>query len=358
MRRSGRAKTRCVKSCAVDSKDSARRRRAAIAASLGVSINDIDAALLALEAEGSAMRGQYRSCSHLTRAPSPEPRLLRRSGAPAACSHAFIATRSSGCARKSSRCRRATSCGSCSNGSESRRRAHAGPRLCSRCARTARRLRCARERLGNRTAADAHRRVRTGLARRAVPRRSHRLDAPRVAQRRRRTRRGAGAVDADRAACPQEYAPLVVDRGAARAPAADAEGAAGRRFHSRKRRVVLRRDRRARRPPAESGRRGARRARCAWPRELRQLRRLARTAAAFRSTSSDGKGRATKAPHRDLRHAGRGTMGAGAHGSAGRGARGSGQNQKIRSPTPAPSPAARARTRSSTSAARSCAAGA
>jgi ATP-dependent Lhr-like helicase len=45
---------------------------AAIAATLGVSINDIDAALLALEAEGAAMRGQYEAAAS---DPSPEPRV-------------------------------------------------------------------------------------------------------------------------------------------------------------------------------------------------------------------------------------------------------------------------------------------
>ena len=80
----------------------------ALAAAMQVPIDDVDAALLALEAEGFALRGVFEH-----REP---PRATSRSGASAACSRASIATRSSDCGLRSSRCMRATSSDSCSSG--------------------------------------------------------------------------------------------------------------------------------------------------------------------------------------------------------------------------------------------------
>ena len=82
---------------------------AALAESLGVPHSDIDIALLALEGEGFAMRGSFT------------PRRRRHAnGASAACWRASTATRSSACARRSSRSAAPISCASCSTGSTSR----------------------------------------------------------------------------------------------------------------------------------------------------------------------------------------------------------------------------------------------
>ena len=70
-RRNGRGRKRCAKSCAADSKGSARRPPARSPTSLGVSVADIDAALLALEAEGTAMRGNFEAADSPARRPEP-----------------------------------------------------------------------------------------------------------------------------------------------------------------------------------------------------------------------------------------------------------------------------------------------
>ncbi len=81
----------------------------ALAAALGLEASEIAAPLTALEAEGFALRGQFHA-----------RRRRARNGASGGCSRASTATRSAGCAPRSSRWRRATSCASCSSGSASR----------------------------------------------------------------------------------------------------------------------------------------------------------------------------------------------------------------------------------------------
>ena len=164
----------------------------ALAAPLGLEPDDIDAALVALEAEGFVMRGRFTPGA---------PTRTGASGASAGCSRASIATRSSGCAPRSSRSRRATSCASCSTGSVSTDETRMEgpdalplPLASSRASRP-------RRRLGDRDPAGAHRRLRAGLAGRPVPGRPHRLGAAGARRRQRlRPRRSAGAHHADHAA--------------------------------------------------------------------------------------------------------------------------------------------------------------
>ena len=104
--RHGRARTRWSRSCAAGSRGSGPVTQDALAAPLGLAPAEIAAALAALEAEGFAMRGRFT--------PGARP---RRNGASAGCWRASTATPSSGCAPRSSRWRRATSCASCSPGS-------------------------------------------------------------------------------------------------------------------------------------------------------------------------------------------------------------------------------------------------
>ena len=85
----------------------------ALAAPLGLTPDDIAAALAALESR------RLRDAR-----PLHAGRARPRNGASAACSRASTATRSSGCAPRSSRSRRATSCASCSPGSASRPTPH------------------------------------------------------------------------------------------------------------------------------------------------------------------------------------------------------------------------------------------
>ena len=87
---------------------------------------------------------------------------------------------------------------------------HAGTGRGAGRARSAGRIRCPRERLGNRSAARAHRGVRPGVARRAVPGRAHRLDATRDSRGRCRARRCAGPLDANRTTGAAQRAIVVV----------------------------------------------------------------------------------------------------------------------------------------------------
>ena len=153
--------------------------------------------------------------------------------------------------------------------------AHAGTGCSGRSAGSAGRLRCARERLGNRGSACTYCGIRPGVARRAMPGRPHRVDPTCDSRRRRRARRRAGPFDADSIARATQRAIVVIAGGSSRDAAADAEGAASVRVHPGARRIVLRRDRRRCAPPPDASRRGAGRAGRTGHRELRQLRRLA-----------------------------------------------------------------------------------
>ena len=111
------------------------------------------------------------SCAARSR-PAGRRRMVRP---PAAGAHP-PATRCTGCARRSSRCRRPTSCGSCSPGSTSRRGSRvAGPGRRARRARAARRLRAGRRRVGAARAAGPRRGLRPADARRVVLRRRSRV---------------------------------------------------------------------------------------------------------------------------------------------------------------------------------------
>ena len=101
-------------------------------------------------------------------------------------------------------------------------------------------LRGAGERLGDRDPARPHQRVRTGVARRAVPGRALRVDAAGAAPRRPRARRGPGARHADRAAGAAQRAPVVEPHGRARGGAPLGRGAARRRLPDHPRCLVLR----------------------------------------------------------------------------------------------------------------------
>ena len=88
-------------------------------AALGLARADIEPRLLALEAEGFALRGRFT--------PGAAPSGRRMVRAPAARAHPSLHARSA-CGARSSRSRRATSCASCSTGSASApRAASAGP---------------------------------------------------------------------------------------------------------------------------------------------------------------------------------------------------------------------------------------
>ena len=78
----------------------------ALATPLGLEPDEINAALIALEVEGFVLRGRFTPGGN-----------AEGSGATVVCSHASITTRFDGCAPRSSRSQRVTSCASCSTGS-------------------------------------------------------------------------------------------------------------------------------------------------------------------------------------------------------------------------------------------------
>ena len=239
-RRPGPAKKRCVEIVRGRLEGLGPDDRAtALAASLGVTTRRTSTpALLALEAEGFAMRGQFEVAA--------EPHGGDRSGAIAACSRAFIATPSSGCAPRSSRCRRATSCASCSMAARRRRRracrARTPCRPCSRSSKASMRRPARGKPKSCRRASPSTNPP--GSTSSASPAASSGRGSRRA--RRCRARRGAGARRRRSRCCRDATCASgrALDAAAERTQLTR-EGAAGRRLHPGARRVVLRRDRRA-----------------------------------------------------------------------------------------------------------------
>ena len=186
-----------------------------------------------------------------------------RNGASAACWRASTTTRSSGCARRSSRSRRATSCASCSRGSASRpTRACRGAE--ARSTRSSAQLEGFDAPAGAWESEILPARLAdyepAWLDDRCLAGHAH-LDAAAPAQRPRRRRRrpaGAGAHDADHAAAAPPR--RVVARRCRCRPIGARPSAAARRRSStsyRQRRLVLRRAAAALRPAALPARGGA-----------------------------------------------------------------------------------------------------
>ena len=159
-----------------------------------------------LAAEGVAMRGAFTRARGET------------NGAIAACSRASIATRSTGCARRSSRSRRRTSCASCFAGSTSRRASSGRARTRSTRSRAAAGLRGAGRGVGIRDPAGAARQLRVHLARRSVPVGPRGVDAPDAADAHgARGQRERDSHDTGHAAAAPQLA-RVDARGAVRTP--------------------------------------------------------------------------------------------------------------------------------------------
>ncbi len=138
---------------------------AALAAPLGLTPEAIAAALIALQGEGFALRGRFtpgRRCRGMVRAP-------------AARSHPSLYA---GPAARRDRAGRGARLPAlpCRLAARHREDPHGRPRCARRGARPARRVRGAGRRLGDRDPAGARRRIRSGLARRPLPRRADRLD--------------------------------------------------------------------------------------------------------------------------------------------------------------------------------------
>ena len=207
----------------------------------GLAERPISAALAALEARG------LRAAR-----PVHAGRRARRNGASGGCWRASIAIRSSACGPRSSPCRRAISCASCSNGSGCCRTR--GCRVRMRVAAVLAQLEgfeAPAERLGDRHPAGAHQRVRARVAGRALPGRTIRLDPA----------RGRAAPIASAPRLPIRSTPItLLARRSVKEWSAFAEGRDPEQLTSRaravmdssreRRRLVLRRDRGQRRHAA------------------------------------------------------------------------------------------------------------
>ena len=268
-----------------------------------------------------------------------------RNGASAGCWRASTATRSSACAPRSSRSPRAISCASCSTGSASTPDARMeGPDALDAVVGQLEGFEAPAGAWETEILPARARRLRAGLARRSLP---GRAASP---------GRGCGRATAapngsERGAAPVRTTPitLLARRHArsgrrCRPPAEPAPARARARrpsldFIRAARRLVLRRAGRRHRPVAPAGRGGAGRAGRARPRHFRQLRRLARAAGAVGASASRSPAARRRRRTVDVRHGGRGPLGA----------RSAGAPARRR-------PQARAGRRSSMSRARCCAA--
>ena len=251
-------------------------RRCAGGAARACARSDIAAALAALEAEGFAMRGRFTPAAdgrRMVRAPPARPHPPLHGQAAARRDRAGGGARLPALPARLAARRRRGADGGAGGGRGGRR--------------PARRLRGAGRRLGDRDPAGAPRRLRAGLARRSLPRRTHRLGAaagrataaPDGSERRwrrcgrRRSRCWRAGMPRCGRRCRRRRTPAR-PRVPGRRPSPIALREHGASFFDE----LVDGDR----PAAPAGRRGAGRAGRPRPGHLRQLRRAARAAGAVR----------------------------------------------------------------------------
>ncbi len=237
----------------------------------------------------------------------------RRMVRAAAACRAFTTTRSSDCARRSSRSRHATSCASCSPGSMSAADARmAGPKALDAVVAQLEGFEAPAGAWESEIlpARLAGLRARRGSTTGAWPDMSHGCGC---------SPPGPTAVIAGHRRCERRRSPCCralmrrLGHRCRRKGASDPSrptGASGRRLHHGARRVVLRRAGGGQRPLAVPGRGGACRAGRARTCDLRQFRRLAGAAGAVARAQAACRRKATPA-HRNVRHGGSGPLGAG-----------------------------------------------